>query len=102
MNAQSKSLLGRKRTRKSRGERKDNNLKHYYRYMNRNITECLNEYLKANNKKKLDFVKLPKVYLSDKEEKASLSDKEQKASLIENFRLKEKNKSAIDFLCNLK
>ena len=107
MNAQHNSSIGKKRKRK-RGERKDNNLKHYYRHMKRNITECLNEYLKANNKEQLDFVQLPKEYLRDKEPKASLSDKEQKASLSEeeqkpslykNFRLKEKNKSVIDFLC---
>ena len=89
MNAQHNSSIGRKRPRK-RGERKDNNLKHYYRHMNRNITECLNEYLETNNKEQLEFVQLPKVYLSDKE---------QKASLYENFRLKEINKSVIDFLC---
>ena len=107
MNAQHNSSIGKKRKRK-RGERKDNNLKHYYRHMNRNITECLNEYLKANNKEQLVFVQLPKEYLRDKEPKASLSDKEQKASLSEeeqkpslykNFRLKEINKSVIDFLC---
>ena len=89
MNAQHNSSLGRKRARKS-SERKDNNLKHYYRHMNKNITECLNEYLETNNKEQLEFVQLPKVYLSDKE---------QKASLYENFRLKEINKSVIDFLC---
>ena len=80
--------LGKKR---NRGIRNDNILKHRYRHMNKNMTECLNEYLETNNKEKLEFVPLPKVKFSEKQEKQT--------TLAENYLSKKINKSVIDFLC---
>ena len=88
--------LGNKRNRK-RGIRNDNILKHHYRHMNKNIIECLNEYLKANNKEELKFVKLPKVKFSEKQEKQEKQE-EQQTTLAENYRQNEQNQSVIDFL----
>ena len=88
MNAQpiNQSSLKKKR---SRGERLDNKFKHDYRYMDRNITECLNDCLShTNNNKELKRVQFSKFNSKIKEKK-----------LREHFLLNEENQSVIDFLC---
>lgn len=90
MNAQpiNQPSLKKKRTR-SRGERLDNKFKQDYRYMDRNITECLNDYLShTNNNEKLERVQF-----------SNFNSKIKKEKLREHFLSNENNQSVIDFLC---